>query len=88
MNSIKFSLEGTPDHSKLFSIKNFTQKKLEKIENKSLLDIRELYFDDDLDLRIMVRNKSMEKYPFRKLRFINLETTLKRKFIFVLKLKV
>jgi hypothetical protein len=51
---------------------------MERIKNRFLSDITEFFFDDDLELHIMVKNKSPSNYPFKILHFNDLETDQKR----------
>ncbi|HEC40066.1 MAG TPA: hypothetical protein ENI29_17635 [bacterium] len=56
-----------------------------KIKNKLSSDVKEFYFDDDLDLHIMVKNKPSSKYPMGHVKFKDLATNLKKAIIHILK---
>ena len=68
-----------------FAVVDALNKKLEKVTKKFAMDITELYFDDGLELRIMVKNKLLSKFPFRSLNFEDLDNRHKRIIIQILK---
>ncbi|MHA1987273.1 MAG: hypothetical protein ACW98D_11580 [Promethearchaeota archaeon] len=69
-----------------FAVIDTINKRVENIKNKTSLDIKEFYFDDGLELHIMVKNKPSGNYPFKRLNFQDLETIQKRTIIKILKL--
>jgi len=71
-----------------FNVIDKINKRIEKIKNKSLLDFKEFYFDDSLELRMIVKNKPPYKYPLKVLHFNDLETIQKKKIIQILKAEV
>jgi len=71
-----------------FTIVDSINQKIEKVKNKSSLDTTEFYFTDDLELKIMVRNKSPNKFPFKVLHFEDLDATQKKQIIQILKCEV
>jgi len=69
----------------LFTVVDSINEKIEKIKDRCSLNIKEFYFDDNLELRIMVINKPPSKYPLKVLHFDDLETTQKRRIIQILR---
>ncbi|KKK42295.1 hypothetical protein LCGC14_0543300 [marine sediment metagenome] len=58
---------------------------MEKIKSKLSSDVKEFYFDDGLDLHVMVKNKPSSKYPLKHVKFKDLPTNLKKAIIHILK---
>ena len=48
-----------------FSVIDGINEKIGKIKNKLSSDVKEFYFDDDLDLHIMIKNKPSNKFPIK-----------------------
>jgi len=71
-----------------FNIIDPINKRIEKIKTKSPLDFKEFYFDDELHLHVIVRNKPQSKYPLKVLHFSDLEITQKKVIIQILKAEV
>jgi len=88
----KYSKIITDSNTKLehffFTVVDSINQKIEKVKNRSSLDITEFYFTDDLELKIMVRNKSPSKFPFKALHFEDLDAIQKRQIIQILKCEV
>ena len=68
-----------------FNVIDGINEKMERIKNKLSSDVKEFYFDDDLDLYIMVKNKPSSKYPIKHVKFKDLTTNLKKTIIHILK---
>ena len=68
-----------------FTIIDGINEKMEKIKSKLSSDVKEFYFDDDLDLHIMVKNKPSSKYPMKHVKFKDLSINLKKAIIHILK---
>ncbi len=68
-----------------FNVIDGINEKMEKIKTKLSSDVKEFYFDDDLDLHIMAKSKPSSKYPIRHVRFKDLTTNLKKTIIHILK---
>ena len=71
-----------------FNIIDPINERIDKIRIKSSLDFKEFYFDDDLELHLIVKNKPQSKYPFKVLHFNDLEITQKKVIIQVLRAEV
>ena len=71
-----------------FTVVDSINQKIEKVKNRSSLDTTEFYFTDNFELKIMVRNKSPNKFPFKVLHFEDLDTTQKKQIIQILKCEV
>jgi len=61
---------------------------MEKKKIKLSSDVKEFYFDDDLDLHIMVKNSPSSKYPMKHVKFKDLPTNLKKAIIHILKFQL
>ncbi len=68
-----------------FAVVDALNTKLEKVTKKFAMDINEFYFDDNLDLSIVVKNRPSSKFPLKSLHFYDLETKHKRIIIQILK---
>ena len=71
-----------------FTVIDKINKRIEKIKTKPPLNFKEFYFDDELYLHAIVRNKPQSKYPLKVLHFNDLETTQKKIIIQILKAEV
>jgi len=71
-----------------FNIIDPINKRIEKIKTKSPLDFKEFYFDDELKLHIIIKNKPQSEYPLKVLHFNDLETNQKKIIIQILKAEV
>ena len=68
-----------------FNVIDGINEKMEKIKSKLSSDVKEFYFDDGLDLHIMVKNNHSSKYPMKHVKFRDLTTNLKKAIIHILK---
>ena len=71
----------------LFTIIDKINEKLERVMTKIMLNVKEFYFDDDLELCIMVRNITPSKYPLKAVKFKQLPHRIKKDIIRILKTK-
>ncbi|KKN14973.1 hypothetical protein LCGC14_0990690 [marine sediment metagenome] len=61
---------------------------MEKVRNKISLDVKEFYFNDGMELYIVVKNKPSDKYSLKSLQFGDLTTNQKRAIKQILKSKL
>ena len=72
----------------MFDVVDGINEKMEKIKSKRSLDVMEVYFDDGLRLRIIIKNKSSAKFPLKNLQFEGLTPKQKRIIIQILNTKL
>jgi len=68
-----------------FTVIDKINEKIESVRTKIMLNVREFYFDDDLDLHIMVKNIPPSKYPLRGVKFRELPLRIKKDILRILK---
>jgi len=68
-----------------FNIIDVINEEMEKINSKLSSDVKEFYFDDGLELCILVRTIPPSKYPMKHVKFKDLATNLKKTIIHILK---
>ncbi len=68
-----------------FTVVDAFNTKLEKVSKKFAMNITEFYFDDGLELRIIIKNKSSSIFPLKSLQFKDLDTKHKKVIIQILK---
>ncbi|KKM69202.1 hypothetical protein LCGC14_1453260, partial [marine sediment metagenome] len=68
-----------------FTVIDKINEKMENIRAKIMLNVIEFYFDDDLDLHIMVKNIPPSKYPLKGVKFRELPFVIKKGIIRILK---